>query len=58
MKEPKNLNTEEAVEFLKSEHQRMSALPKELEGVDPDQAFLDGYKVAIADLEACTKKRN
>lgn len=57
MKEPKNLTTAEAIEFLKSEYDRMSKMPKEFKGEDPDKMFLDGYRIAIADLEASTKPR-
>jgi len=58
MKEPKNLNTADALEFLKSELKRMQEQPRgDLQDMDLDTAFEMGYKVCIADLEACTRKQ-
>ena len=58
MKEPKNLTLAEAIEFLKSELKRMEAQPRgDLKDMDLDTAFEVGYRVCLADLEACTRKQ-
>lgn len=57
MPEPKNLSLEDAIAYLKSEYERMKDQPKEFQGKDPDETFLDGYKIAIYDLESATKPR-
>jgi hypothetical protein len=55
--DPKNLTLEQAIEYLRQEHERMSELPKEFEGEDPDEMYLAGYMIAIRDLESATRKQ-
>ena len=54
--EPKHLNLKQAIEFMKQELERMQGQPRgDLKDMDLDTAFEMGYKIAIADLEACTR---
>lgn len=54
---PRELSIEDAIKFMKDTLSRMEAAPRgELKDIDADTAFELGYKVALADLEACTRK--
>lgn len=54
---PKELSVEDAIKFMQDTLRRMEEAPRgELTGIDADTAFEMGYKVALADLEACTRK--
>lgn len=50
-----NLTIKEAISFLEKTLKKMENDPRgELTEIDSDTAFELGYKVAIADLKACT----
>lgn len=58
MKTPRGLNLSEAIKFMKAEHAKMQ---REERGsfdstLDTDSLVELGYRMAIADLEACTRK--
>jgi hypothetical protein len=54
------MKTAKLIEFLRAEYSRMvdTGDPEELtkRGIHADEAFLIGYRVAIADVEAYAKK--
>lgn len=54
---PKGLSVEDTIKFMQDTLSRMEKAPRgELKDIDADTAFELGYKVALADLEACTRK--
>lgn len=57
-KEPHSLNLKQAIEFLESELRSMEAEDRgQLENMTADSAFEYGYRIAIADLKACTSPK-